>query len=80
MILMAEVPHTPHRMIRIKESSHLTFILDFVFVLTQKATLLLSSHGASCLSGCLSRNRRNLEFTRPFIQKHKQLNPFLEKK
>ena len=33
----------------------------------------------SCLSGCLSRNRKNLEFTHPFIQKHKQLIPFLEK-
>ena len=44
-----------------------------------KTTLLLSSCGASCLSGYLSRKRKNLEFTQLFIQKHKHLNPLLEK-
>ena len=80
MILTAKVPHTIEQSELKKVPSYL--YIGFLFLYSHKftkVTLLLSSHGTSCLSGCLSRNRKNLEFTHPFIQKHKQLNPFLEK-
>ena len=79
IILTAEVLYM-HRIIKNNESSILPL---FQLYYSQNFTnvILLSSLDFSCLSGCLSRNRKNLELAHLFIQfwNGKTINSFLRK-